>query len=181
MKRQIEIAKGSRARTSPFARVEEAVEAIRAGRIVIVVDDEDRENEGDLTIAAEKITPEAINFMARHGRGLDLPLDDAGTSGRTRYSADRAQNTSRFDTAFCTPIDAVGGTTTGISAARPRGDDPDGDRSDDAADRSGAAGPRVPAAGAARAACSCAPGRPRRRWTSRASPGCIPPGSSAKS
>ena len=66
---KIRIAKGAR-RRSPFASIEEAIDVIRAGRMVIVVDDEDRENEGDLTIAAEKVTPEAINFMARYGRGL---------------------------------------------------------------------------------------------------------------
>ena len=66
----MEIAKGARKRSTPFARIEDAVEAVRAGRMVIVVDDEDRENEGDLTIAAEKVTPEVINFMARYGRGL---------------------------------------------------------------------------------------------------------------
>jgi len=70
MKQRIEIAKGARKKPSPFASIEDAVAAIRAGRMIIVVDDEDRENEGDLTIAAEKITPEAINFMARYGRGL---------------------------------------------------------------------------------------------------------------
>jgi len=70
MKRQIEIAKGARRRPGPFARIEDAVAAIAAGQMIIVVDDEDRENEGDLTIAAEKVSPEAINFMARHGRGL---------------------------------------------------------------------------------------------------------------
>ena len=68
--KRIEIAKGARRRSSPFARVEDAVAAFRAGQLIIVVDDEDRENEGDLTIAAEKVTPEAINFMARYGRGL---------------------------------------------------------------------------------------------------------------
>src|SRR5688572_11121891 len=67
--KKLRIAKGAR-RKSPFASIEEAIEAIRAGRMIIVVDDEDRENEGDLTIAADKITPEAINFMAKHGRGL---------------------------------------------------------------------------------------------------------------
>src|SRR5581483_4102437 len=95
----------------------DAVEAIRDGRMVIVVDDEDRENEGDLTIAAEKVTPETINFMARYGRGqiclsmtgqrldeLELPL--AVTS-----------NTTLFGTAFCVPIDAKDGVTTGTSAA----------------------------------------------------------------
>jgi 3,4-dihydroxy 2-butanone 4-phosphate synthase/GTP cyclohydrolase II len=70
VKRKIEIAKGARKTPSPFARIEDAIEAISAGRMVIVVDDADRENEGDLTIAAEKVTPAAINFMARYGRGL---------------------------------------------------------------------------------------------------------------
>ncbi len=64
------MAKTSRKKKSPFAPIEAAIEAIRSGQMIIVVDDEDRENEGDLTIAAEKITPEAINFMARHGCGL---------------------------------------------------------------------------------------------------------------
>ena len=64
-------------RSSPFAPIEEAVEAFRRGEIVIVVDDEDRENEGDLTIAADKVTPAAINFMATHGRGLIcMPLTE---------------------------------------------------------------------------------------------------------
>src|SRR5262249_14219093 len=70
MKHKLEIATGSRRRSGPFAPIEEAIEAIRSGAMVIVVDDPDRENEGDLTIAAEKITPDAINFMARYGRGL---------------------------------------------------------------------------------------------------------------
>ena len=64
---KLKIAKGAR---SPFASIDDAIDAIRNGEMVIVVDDEDRENEGDLTIAAEKVTPEAINFMATHGRGL---------------------------------------------------------------------------------------------------------------
>jgi 3,4-dihydroxy 2-butanone 4-phosphate synthase/GTP cyclohydrolase II len=68
-KASIKIAKGARS-GGPFAAVEDAVAAIRRGEMVIVVDDEDRENEGDLTMAAEKVTPEAINFMAKHGRGL---------------------------------------------------------------------------------------------------------------
>src|SRR5918993_6074097 len=102
---------------SPFATIDAAIKAFREGKMIIVVDDEDRENEGDLTIAAEKITPEAINFMATHGRGLicmpmtqqrleelDLPLMVA-------------QNTTAFDTAFCVSIEAKGVTSTGSSAA----------------------------------------------------------------
>src|SRR5687767_413505 len=69
MTSNIRIAKGAR-RRSPFAPIEDAIAAIRDGQMIIVVDDEDRENEGDLTIAAEKVTPDAINFMAKHGRGL---------------------------------------------------------------------------------------------------------------
>ena len=100
-----------------FAPVEKAVEAIRRGDMVIVVDDEDRENEGDLTVAAEKTTPEIINFMAKYGRGLVcLPmtgerLDQLGIPLQVE------RNTSKFDTAFCVSIEAKESTTTGISAA----------------------------------------------------------------
>ncbi len=117
MKRQIEIAKGARKRPSPFARIEDAIAAIRAGKMVIVVDDEDRENEGDLTIAAEKVTPEAINFMARHGRGLICLSMTPERLDELEIPLMVSQNTSRFETAFCVPIEAKGRTTTGISAA----------------------------------------------------------------
>ena len=116
MKRRIEIAKGARKPTSPFARIEEALAALRAGKIIIVVDDEDRENEGDLTIAAEKVTPEAINFMARYGRGLICLSMTGERLDQLAIPLLVRENTSRFATAFCTPIDAVGRTTTGISA-----------------------------------------------------------------
>jgi 3,4-dihydroxy 2-butanone 4-phosphate synthase/GTP cyclohydrolase II len=102
---------------SPFTDVETALAEIRAGRMIIVVDDEDRENEGDLTMAAEKVTPEAINFMARYGRGL---ICLAMTPERIDYLRLRpmsAENTSQFGTAFTESIDAMGrGVTTGISA-----------------------------------------------------------------
>jgi 3,4-dihydroxy 2-butanone 4-phosphate synthase/GTP cyclohydrolase II len=96
--------------------VETAVEAVRAGRMIIIVDDEDRENEGDLMVAAEKVTPEIVNFMARHGRGLIcLPL--------TRERLEELQlplmvsdNTARFQTAFTVSVDAKRDVTTGISA-----------------------------------------------------------------
>src|SRR6058998_940086 len=116
MKRRMEIAKGARRNRSPFAHIENAVDAIRAGHIVIVVDDEDRENEGDLTIAAEKVTPEAINFMARFGRGLICLAMTPERLDQLEIPLMVRDNTSRFETAFCTPIDAVGRTTTGISA-----------------------------------------------------------------
>jgi 3,4-dihydroxy 2-butanone 4-phosphate synthase/GTP cyclohydrolase II len=102
---------------SPFAPIEEAVEAYRDGEMIIVVDDEDRENEGDLTIAAEKITPEAINFMAKWGRGLIcLPMTEERLI-ELDIPQMASQNTARFDTAFTVSIEAKGGTSTGISAA----------------------------------------------------------------
>ena len=96
--------------------VEQALEAVRSGRIVIIIDDEDRENEGDLMVAAERITPDVVNFMTKHGRGLIcLPL--------TRDRIDELQlpqmvseNTARFQTAFTVSVDAREGVTTGISA-----------------------------------------------------------------
>src|SRR5438093_7467157 len=113
----MEIAKGARKRSSPFARMEDAVDAIRAGRMVIVVDDEDRENEGDLTIAAEKVTPQAIKFMARYGRGLICLSMTPERLDELEIPLMVSQNSTRFETAFCVPIDAKDRTTTGISAA----------------------------------------------------------------
>ena len=96
----MEIAKGARKRNKPFARIEDAIDAIHAGRMVIVVDDEDRENEGDLTIAAERITPDAINFMARYGRGLIcLPMTPERLD-ELEIPLMVSQNSSRFETAF---------------------------------------------------------------------------------
>jgi 3,4-dihydroxy 2-butanone 4-phosphate synthase/GTP cyclohydrolase II len=100
----------------PFVAIPEAIEEIRAGRMLVVVDDEDRENEGDLTIAAEKVTPEIINFMARYGRGLICLSLTAERCDSLRLPLMSAQNTSNFGTAFCESIDAREGTTTGISA-----------------------------------------------------------------
>src|ERR1700733_9976609 len=100
----------------PFVPIAEAIDDIRAGRMVVVVDDEDRENEGDLTIAAEKITPEIVNFMATHGRGLIcLPLTGARCDA-LRLPLMTPRNTSNFGTEFCESIDARDGVTTGISA-----------------------------------------------------------------
>ena len=97
-------------------RIEAALEDIRHGKMVILVDDEDRENEGDLTMAAEKVTPEAINFMARYGRGLIcLSLTDERLN-ELRLPMMVSENTSRFQTAFTVSIDARKGVTTGISA-----------------------------------------------------------------
>jgi 3,4-dihydroxy 2-butanone 4-phosphate synthase / GTP cyclohydrolase II len=111
------MAKAQRRRKSPFAPIEKAIEAIRNGEMIIVVDDEDRENEGDLTIAAEKITPSAINFMARHGRGLIcLPMTEDRLA-ELDIPQMVSQNTARFDTAFCVSIEAKHVTSTGISAS----------------------------------------------------------------
>ena len=90
---------------------------MRAGRIVIIVDDEDRENEGDLTMAAEKITPEAINFMARFGRGLICLSLTEERCDFLRLAPMTSANESAFHTAFTESIEAREGVTTGISAA----------------------------------------------------------------
>ena len=100
----------------PFATIPEAIEEIRAGRVVVIVDDEDRENEGDLTVAAEKATPEVINFMATHGRGLICLSLTPERCDYLRLPLMSAQNTSNFGTAFCETIDARYGVSTGISA-----------------------------------------------------------------
>ena len=101
----------------PFVTVPEAIEEIRAGRILVVVDDEDRENEGDLTIAAEKVTPEIINFMATQGRGLVCLALTPERCDYLRLPLMSSTNTSTFGTAFTESIDAREGVTTGISAA----------------------------------------------------------------
>jgi len=101
----------------PIATIEEAIEDIRQGRMVILLDDKNRENEGDLCMAAEKVTPEAINFMARHGRGLIcLPITEERVK-QLELPMMVSDNTSPFGTAFTVSIDAVENVTTGISAA----------------------------------------------------------------
>ena len=156
---------------SPFATIEEAIEDIRQGKMVVVCDDEDRENEGDLTMAAQFVTPEAINFMAKEGRGLiclsltpercdELGLEPDGGQERVVVR------------------DAVHGLDRGANGRqhrhlrrRPRAHDPGRDRPEDEPARARAARPRVPAQGARPAARSSASARPRRRSTSRAWPG----------
>jgi 3,4-dihydroxy 2-butanone 4-phosphate synthase/GTP cyclohydrolase II len=103
-------------KTSPFAAVEDAIEEIRAGRFVVVVDDEDRENEGDLVIAAQFATPEAINFMATHGRGLICLCLTEERCDELELRPMTDNNESRFETAFTVSIEAREGVTTGISA-----------------------------------------------------------------
>src|SRR5438876_9365924 len=116
MTKNIRIAKGARKRT-PFASIEDAVAAIRDGQMIIVCDDEDRENEGDLTIAAEKVTPAAINFMARYGRGLICLALTEERADELRLPLMVTNNRSAFGTAFTISIEARRGVTDGISAA----------------------------------------------------------------
>jgi 3,4-dihydroxy 2-butanone 4-phosphate synthase / GTP cyclohydrolase II len=107
----------SRPLDPPFTDVPGALDEIRAGRMVVVVDDEDRENEGDLTLAADFVTPEAINFMARYGRGLICLALTEERADHLRLFPMTQQNSSRFGTAFTETIEAREGVTTGISAA----------------------------------------------------------------
>jgi 3,4-dihydroxy 2-butanone 4-phosphate synthase / GTP cyclohydrolase II len=102
---------------APFTGVEEAIEEIRAGHMVVLVDDEDRENEGDLTMAGEKVTPEAINFMAKYGRGLICLAMTEERCEALGLAPISPRNTSAYGTAFCEPVDARRGTTTGTSAS----------------------------------------------------------------
>lgn len=101
----------------PEITIEQAIEDIKAGRMVILVDDEDRENEGDLTMAAEAVTPEAINFMAKYGRGLICLSMTAEMADRLELPMMVEDNTSQFETGFTISIEAREGVTTGISAA----------------------------------------------------------------
>jgi 3,4-dihydroxy 2-butanone 4-phosphate synthase/GTP cyclohydrolase II len=154
--------------------VEQAIEAVREGRMIIIVDDEDRENEGDLMIAAEKATADSINFMSKHGRGLIcLPLSRSRLAD-LQLPLMVSDNTARFETAFTVSIDAKKGVTTGISASgRPSTRPPNP--------------PTLPGrvisfrSRPGRAASWPGPARPRLQWTSPASPGSTRPRSSAKS
>jgi 3,4-dihydroxy 2-butanone 4-phosphate synthase/GTP cyclohydrolase II len=105
------------ANASPFAPIEDAIAAIRDGEMVVVVDDEDRENEGDLTIAAEAVTPAIVNFMITHGRGQLCLAMTPERLDELEIPLEHSFNASPRETAFCVAIDARGKTTTGISAA----------------------------------------------------------------
>jgi 3,4-dihydroxy 2-butanone 4-phosphate synthase / GTP cyclohydrolase II len=100
-----------------FDSITDAIEELRRGRIIIVVDDEDRENEGDFTVAAEKITPEVINFMAKHGRGLICLAMTGARLDELQIPLMVEENTAKYGTAFTVSIEARHGVTTGISAA----------------------------------------------------------------
>ena len=113
---RLHLASGRRT-ASPFAPIEVAIAAIRDGKMVVVVDDEDRENEGDLTIAAERVTPETINFMVTHGRGQVCLAMTPERLDALEIPLEVPVNSSLRETAACVSIDARGKTTTGISAA----------------------------------------------------------------
>ncbi|MCA8920828.1 MAG: bifunctional 3,4-dihydroxy-2-butanone-4-phosphate synthase/GTP cyclohydrolase II [Planctomycetes bacterium] len=100
-----------------FASVEQLLEDLRAGRMVVLVDDEDRENEGDLVVASEKVTPEIVNFMALHGRGLICVAMDGDSCDRLNLNPQSERNDALHGTAFTVSVDAKEGVTTGISAA----------------------------------------------------------------
>ena len=99
----------------PHITIEQAIEEVKAGRHLIIVDDEDRENEGDLVIAAEKATPEAVNFMVTHGRGLVCVPMTTARLRELQLPMMVQDNTSRLTTAFTVSVDLLEGTTTGIS------------------------------------------------------------------
>src|SRR5512135_131094 len=101
----------------PLSKIEEAIADIRDGRMVVLVDEEDRENEGDLVLAAEFVTPEAINFMARHARGLICLTMTREMCERLHLPPMATRNGSPHGTAFTVSIEAAEGVTTGISAA----------------------------------------------------------------
>ena len=166
---------------SSVATIEEAIAEYKAGRMVIVMDDEDRENEGDLCMAAEKVTPEAINFMATEGRGLIcLPVTEQKLR-ELGLPMMVAENTAPLGTAFTVSIDARHGIGAGHLGARPRQDDPHRGRA--TAPRRATSARRATSSRCARATAAswCAPDRPRPRSTSRGSPGSSRPASSARS
>ncbi len=101
----------------PLSKIEEAIDDIRNGKMVIVIDDEDRENEGDLTMAAEMVTPEAINFMATYGRGLICVPMRGEQLDKLNLPLMVSNNTANLSTAFTVSVDSLIGTTTGISAS----------------------------------------------------------------
>ena len=111
----LRIAAGARTK-SPLATIEDAIEAVRNGRMVVVVDDEDRENEGDITVAAEKVTAETVNFMTTHGRGLVCLAMTPERLDALEIPLEVSVNSSLRETAMCVSIDARGKTSTGISA-----------------------------------------------------------------
>src|ERR1700733_16100071 len=100
----------------PFCTIDEAIADVKAGRLIVLVEDEDRENEGDLIVAGEKCTPEAINFMIKFGRGVPFIPTTADRLAELKIPMMTKQNTARHGTAMAEMVDALEGTTTGVSA-----------------------------------------------------------------
>ena len=166
--------------TSPFASIPEAVEDIRAGRVVIVVDDADRENEGDLIMAAEKVTPEAIAFIVRHSSGVICMPVVGERLDELQIPLMVADNTDHRHTAFTVSVDARRGRHDGDLGGGPGHDHP-GDRRRGHGARRTCPGPATSSRSAiARAASSSGRGTPRPRSTSRAWPACTRRGSCAR-
>ena len=163
----------------PFKRVEIAIDDVRAGKIIILIDDEDRENEGDLTMAADRVTPEAINFMATHGRGLICLTMTEERVAQLGLPMMAAHNQSPYQTAFTVSIEAREGVSTGISAAdRARtiqvAIDPERGPQDIVVPG------HISRCGLGTAGCWCGRGRPRARWTWPGWRAARPAGSSAR-
>jgi 3,4-dihydroxy 2-butanone 4-phosphate synthase/GTP cyclohydrolase II len=177
-KSSMRIAKGAR-KKGPFASIDQAIEAIQAGRMIVVVDDEDRENEGDLTMAASQVTPAAINFMARHGRGLICLAMTPERLDQLEIPLEVSDNSSRRDTAMCVSIDARDRTTTASRPPTVR----DGARRPDAAStpRDLSRPGHVFRCSARTGGVLVRSGHTEAPWTWRASPASTRPASSARS
>lgn len=165
----------------PLCSTEEAIAEIRQGKMIILVDDEDRENEGDLTMAAEFVTPEAINFMAKFGRGLICLPMSGEMADKLQLPLMAKHNGSRFGTNFTVSIEAREGITTGISAARPRHHHQDRRGRRRPSRRPGDPRSRLPPARPSRRRAGPAPARPKAAWTWPVWPVSSPPPLSARS
>ena len=164
-----------------MATIEEAIAEIKAGKFIIVVDDESRENEGDLIMAAEKVTPEAINFMAVHARGLICAPMTGERLDELKIPLMVNENTSAHTTAFTVAVEAKHGVTHGYLRRRPRHHHQGTHRPQDPS----RGHPRVPATSSPcapkTAGCWCGRGTPRRPWTWPGWRGSTRPASAAKS
>ena len=166
---------------TPFATIEEAVEDIRNGKMVVVVDDPERENEGDLVVAAQFATADAVNFMATHARGLICLCLTAERCEQLGLPQMTQRNEAQLGTAFTNSVEAREGVTTGHLGRRPRAHDRTS-RSIPPRRRTTSSSPATSSRCArATAASSSAPARPRRPSTSRGSPASSRPASSARS
>ena len=151
--------------TQRFNSIESVVADLQRGKMVIVVDDADRENEGDLIMAAQFVTPAAVNFMAKHGRGLICVPTTSERLQQLGIERMVRQNRETFKTDFQVSVDAARGITTGISAGGPGGDDPDHGRARRRCRRTWCSRDTCFRCGRGPAACCSGPATPRRRWT----------------